>query len=354
MRVPVAVRTDKSVVAEVVGSSVIIVEVSSVSPNLTTLGIGPANRLIDKIPNITTLEFRILAYHIPVLLESTLRVAHCMSIFALDERLVELSLVASLPILSRLVLAVVLAARIAVVHRAEDVGELAECSLLILARARRVFVLDPLVCLLKVLAHTCLIAERPDDNRRMVEVSLHIALVTFHVSKGKDRVLGKSLLAISHSVTLKVGLGCDIKTILVAEVIPIAVVRIMACAHCIDVHLLHLKHVLKHAFARNDITAIRVEFMSVGTLDQNWLAIDKELCILDLDVAESHIDRNHLNHLATCLESSSELIEIRSLGCPCLDIGNLHGHSLLESRGSGCGLGNTLAISILKVKLNCT
>ena len=58
-----------------------------------------------------------------------------MSIFALDERLVELSLVASLPILSRLVLAVVLAARIAVIHRAEDVGELAESSLLILARA---------------------------------------------------------------------------------------------------------------------------------------------------------------------------------------------------------------------------
>ena len=125
--------------------------------------------------------------------------------------------------------------------------------------------LYPVVSLLEVGTIARLVAQAPYDDRWMVLERHDITLVALQVHLLKIRALGQCALSVAHAVTLQVGLGSQIDTILVAEVVPTGIVRVVAGAHGIDVQLLHNLDVLDHALYRDDITAIRVQLMTVGT-----------------------------------------------------------------------------------------
>ena len=83
-----------------------------------------------------------------------------MVVFALDERLLEV-----------VVLAIVLTRPRGIVHRAEDIGVAAiTMSLLPLAGTALVFGLHPVVGSLEVRTVNGLVAQRPNDDGRMIEV----------------------------------------------------------------------------------------------------------------------------------------------------------------------------------------
>ena len=126
MRIQLAVWTDDSVAVEVVVRRVVAVVVATVGVvYLVQLGVGgelvnlQAHRLhgfavqslVYKVPDVSALELGIFADKVPILFETTTRVAHRVVIFALDERL-----------LVFVVLGVGLRTPRGVVHRAEDVG----------------------------------------------------------------------------------------------------------------------------------------------------------------------------------------------------------------------------------------
>ena len=104
-----------------------------------------------------------------------------------------------------------------------------------------------------------------------------MTLVALKVSLCVGGVLGERFFIVAHSVGLDIGLGHYVYTVLVAEVIPQCVVGVVTCAHCVDVELLHELDVLKHAVERHNITSVGVEFVTVGTLEENGLSVDKEL-----------------------------------------------------------------------------
>ena len=93
-----------------------------------------------------------MADKVPILLEVTHRVTHCVSILALDERLF------------RRVLKVVLTPVQVGIHRAYDVGEVIALSTLVVDWARWVEVANPAVASLEVLAEACLVTHTPDDD----------------------------------------------------------------------------------------------------------------------------------------------------------------------------------------------
>ena len=109
--------------------------------------------MVDKVPNEAALILRIFANEVPIFFETALRVAHCVSIFALNER-------ESLGV----VLAVVFARIIVVVHRAENVGMRVKFGALILSGAAWVLSLHPVVASLEVVAKTGFVAQRPEDD----------------------------------------------------------------------------------------------------------------------------------------------------------------------------------------------
>ena len=77
-----AVGIDESVAVEVVVRRVVRVIVASVLINHIALIVFTAQSLVDKVPDESALEMRILACKVPVLLHHTARIAHSVSILA--------------------------------------------------------------------------------------------------------------------------------------------------------------------------------------------------------------------------------------------------------------------------------
>ena len=136
----------------------------------------------------------------------------------------------------------------------------------------------------------------------MVLIRDDIAFLTLDVHLGEGLILGESLLLVAHAVTLEVRLSGEVDAVFVAEVIPAWIVGIVAGAHGIDVELLHDTDILDHTLDADDIAPIGVEFVTVGALDEDRLAIDEQLASTDLYVAETHLLTHDFQHLVALLE----------------------------------------------------
>ena len=149
----------------------------------------------------------------------------------------------------------------------------------------------------------------------MILLNLHVSHIALNDSLLVQRILSQATVTIAHTVTLKVSLGHNINTILVAQVIPTWIVGIVAGAHGVHVQLLHDLDILNHAIDINHITTIGIKFVAVGTLEQNSLAVDEQLSACYLYLAESHLLSNGLNHLViTVTESYVKGVKVRYFG----------------------------------------
>ena len=232
MRIRHTVGADQSVVVEVIVRTVIFVEVATVAIDIHPVLVLPVARLIYEVPDKPTLVFRILADDVPVFFESAFRVAHGVCVFTLNQRFLNIAF------------AVFDTALVAQIHRAINICKFTGACLLVLYGACLVLVLDPSVAFFKVRSHAGFVAQRPEDDGRVVVAALHIALVAFHVCLGVNRILCQCLVAISHAVRFYVGFGHDVETVLVAKVIPAVVVRIVASTYSIDIKLFHYFDIL--------------------------------------------------------------------------------------------------------------
>ena len=95
---------------------------------------------------------------------------------------------------------------------------------------------------------------------------------------------------------LEVCLGRYIQSILVAQVIPAWVVRIVAGAHRVDVQLLHYFYILYHTLYAYHIAAVGVHLVAVSALNQHGLSVYQQLCVFYFYIAEAHLYGYHLHH----------------------------------------------------------
>ena len=188
VRIPRTVGSDESVVAEVlVELAVVVVPVARIAIEGLSVT-AHQHRLVDKVPDETTLILGVFPYQVPVLLESSLRVAHRVCILTLNQRTGVVALrIAFTPFVSH-------------IHRAEDIGIFIQTGTLVHDGARRVLGFCPTVACLEVRTEAGFITHRPDDDRRMVEVALHVALVALQVCQLVVLPLCQRLLVIAHAV----------------------------------------------------------------------------------------------------------------------------------------------------------
>ena len=252
------------------------------------------------------MEFGIFTHQIPIFFKTSLRVSHRMSIFALNQGLCH-----------RIILTVFLTSVIAIIHRAIDVCLACFTGLFILYGTARVFSLYPIVGSFEISAIAGFVAQRPENDAGMIEATLHIALVTLHMCFPIVLTFGKCLFPITHSVGFDIGFGHYVNTILVAEVVPEIIVGIVAGAHGIQVELLHHLNILNHAFARNDVTTVRIHLVAVGSLEENGLAVDKYLTSFQLYLSEAHL---YGNHFTAALQSGTQGIQVRRFRRPLMRI----------------------------------
>ena len=150
----------------------------------------------------------------------------------------------------------------------------------------------------------------------MVEATLYVALVAFHVCLGIVCTLGQCSFTITQTVRFDIGFGYHIDTILVAKFIEEVVIRVVASTYRVKVELLHDLDVLNHSFARYYIASVRIQFMAVGSLEQYRLPVYQQLCVLDFNLTETYVLWDNFQYLVAFLQSSTQRIEVRSFGSP--------------------------------------
>ena len=259
-----AVGRDQPVVAEIPVRGVVGVPVAAVAVDHGAVFTRFAQRLVHEVPDESALIVRILADQRPVFAESAQRIAHRMRVFALDQRF------------SGIVPEVFFALVVVPVHRTYDVRVAAAVVVdraFVMDRPRGVVSLDPVVAGVEIGAVARLVAQRPDDDRRVVDVAPHVADVAFQMRLGVGGILGQCLFVVAHAVRFEVGLGHQIESVAVAERVPAGVVRVVARAHGVEIVLLEDADVLDHPLFRDDIPAVGVHFVAVRTFDQYRLPV---------------------------------------------------------------------------------
>ena len=147
VRIRYPVRAYQTVVTEIIVRTIVLIKISAIRIYFNTVFIFPTHRLVNKVPNKPTLEFRIFTYQVPIFFESTHRIAHSMGIFALYKRF------------SGITLGIVLTRAVPQIHWAENIGIIIMAGLFILHGACRIFRFYPTVASLKVRAGTGFVAQ---------------------------------------------------------------------------------------------------------------------------------------------------------------------------------------------------
>ena len=278
-RVVIAVGGDEAVAVEVVVVR-LVAEVAAVGEPLAAL-VGLPDGLVDEIPDEAALHRRILPHEIPVVLDVAVGVAHRVRVLAEDKRLL------------RAALHVLLDVPRMRVHRALDVAVVGILCALVLDRTRGVDRLHGVVLVLHRGAIACLVAKRPEDDRRMVAEHLDHVDAAVDDLVAVDRILGERALPLAVdacAMRLDVGLAHDIDALAVAELIPGRVVRVVRSTDGVDVEVVEDLDVLLHARERDGVAGLWLHFVAVGAHEESALAVDVENCVLDLDLAEAKRD----------------------------------------------------------------
>ncbi len=118
--------------------------------------------------------------------------------------------------------------------------------MLVLNRTCRVEGLREIVGVQEVLSVASLVAETPDDDGRVVAVPAHHPFDTVRYLLVVQRILCDCAFSVTESVSLVVRLIDDIESILVTQLVPVRVVRIVAGAHRVDVQFFHYPDVTQH------------------------------------------------------------------------------------------------------------
>ena len=190
----------------------------------------------------------------------------------------------------------------------------------------------------------------------MVELHLDIVLVALEDLLGESRLRGRCRLvfAVAEGMALLVGLSGDVEAILIAQIIPARVVWIVAGAHGVDVEPFHDLDVLDHALRRDDVAAVGIHLVAVGTFDVHGLAVDEELGVLDLYLAEAYLLWDDLYDVAFAVfHDSLQGEEIGSLSRPFLHVAHHEaGCALRASAEVGCLPGYNAAVGIEQTELH--
>lgn len=145
---------------------------------------------------------------LPIFFEPSFRVTHRMSIFTLDHR----------PL--RITFRVCFRSFVIVVHRTEDIRIFILLGLFVLHRTTFIFFFHPTVTIFEIRPEAGFVPHRPCNDGRMVISALKIALITFEVCDVIRSVFGQRQFSVSHTVRLYIRFGHNVKSVLVAEVVP--------------------------------------------------------------------------------------------------------------------------------------
>ena len=129
-------------------------------------------------------------------------------------------------------------------------------------------------------------------------------LVTFYCSDSSVKVgcrpfgfIGQSnIWTVPHTMRFDVGFIDQVKSVLITEFIPSFWLRIVTRSDCIDVVAFHGQDIQAHGLFAYHMSGNIVMFMQINSFQVYRNSVDPKLFIANLDVSESDIPANGLQH----------------------------------------------------------
>lgn len=111
---------------------------------------------------------------------------------------------------------------------------------------------------------------------------------------------------------------------LIAEVVPATIGRVVGVAHSIYIVSLHQLYILEHDLHSLCATRLWV-LVTIGTLDDYGLSIDAQLSIFNLRHSKSHLATCYLGKLSIATHKFQyKRVEVWVLGTPRLNLSEFH------------------------------
>ncbi len=274
-------------------------QLSPVPAVVEKLGVFVAQPLVDEVPDERALSRGIGLDRFPVLAQVAHAVPHGMRVLAKNHGL------GGAAVAPHVVHAVV--------HVALDVGH--GVVSLVVHETGGILGVYPVRHDLKGRPLPRLVAQGPEQDRGVVLVPLHHAPHPVHAGFGPDGVAGRKL--ISHAVGLEVGLADDVEPVLVAELQPARVIRVVRGPDRVDVELLEELDILHHGGLVHGVTQVRVGFVAVDALQHDGATVEHHLAVDELELPEPDPSAFGLQNVtARVSEDQDQRVEVGRLGRP--------------------------------------
>ncbi len=293
-----------------------LAEVAAVGPVGPAVGQGLDQAVVEPLPDEPALEPGSRFDRVPVVGEVAVAVAHRVRELAHDQRM---ALEAGAGVIDD--------GRDRRVHRAGDVADalvarpVVADGALVVERPARVVAAQPGGRGVVVEAVARLVAERPEDDRRMVLVALRHPRHAIDPLREIPVVVAQGAL---EGVRFDVGLADDVHPELVGQGEEGRVVRVVRGAHGVEPELLHQDEVGMHRFDRDDPPGVLVEVVAVDAPQVDPGAVDQQVQALDLDPPEADLGGRLLDDLAIRVaQRDRQRVEVRRLRGPAGDGGEV-------------------------------
>ena len=201
--------------------------------------------------------------HIPVILQVAYAVAHGMCIFALNQRF------------ASVFVGVANHAFNTGVHGGENVGVSPSVSLFVLYGPTVVGGFKVVVGGIKIDSVACFVAQRPNDDGRLVFVPLvHVAYPEY-MGCLPSGIFCQGAFAITHSVGFDIGLINYVKAVTVAQLVKPFGLRIVGGADCVEVVHFHNADVLQHGGLVHYVTSHLMMLVQVGSFQVDVFSVNQ-------------------------------------------------------------------------------
>ena len=164
-----------------------------------------------------------------------------------------------------------------------------------------------------VAALAALVAQAPEQHRRVQAVAAHHPYGAVHIGRLPRRRVADGLVA----VALLVGLVHDIQAEVVVQGVHLGVVGIVAGAHRVDVVAFHEDDVLDHALHGNGLAEYGMGIVAVGALQVSKYAVDIQLVIPKFHLPETVLEESaFLQFAGLVVHGQPHRIEVGLFGAP--------------------------------------
>ena len=151
---------------------------------------------------------------------------------------------------------------------------------------------DCFCCTTEIASECGFISHRPHNNRWMISVSLYHTDTTVYISIFPCLIICDPCIIFYpfKSMAFQICFIDHIKSIFVTQIIKIFICRIMRAANSIDIVLFHQTNICFHLLSCHSSSFFWIIIMMIDSVQKDYLIIDTEVLIFDLDFAESTSD----------------------------------------------------------------